>query len=159
MDAPLAEIAWNLRTIRRVRVEMVVWCVFRGIVFLAAALLLPGWWRLLAVLFAAHFAVRLWTTYLMFRTDPPMRLQVHETGLHLDTERSEAFFGWDEVEGFTGVVQRRPLPTAPRTTTGSLSRSPTLRAGGQAIPLGSPSSGDVAEVTRLIEERLLARDS
>ncbi|HEY3398848.1 MAG TPA: hypothetical protein VGM19_14430 [Armatimonadota bacterium] len=150
---PLAELTWNQRAIRRLRILTVLHAAFSGILFLAS-LLLPGLWRLSALLFATHLGVRLYLTWLLFSVDLQELLQVHERGLYLKTERAEAFVPWDQVEGFAGVIRRRPSPTAPRTTTGGLSLSLALRAGGRWIDLSRPSSGNLETAVRVIEEKL-----
>ena len=157
LGPPLAEVGWNLRGMRFVRVKFVVYCVIDGVIFLAVAMLAPGVWRLLSLLFVAHFVLRLYVTRWLFAADMPRLLQVFDTGLWLETERGERFLNWDRVEGFTGVARHTPSSAAPRTTTGGLSTSPRLRAGGKTIPLERPTFGELKAVVEQIEQRLLAR--
>ena len=159
LGPPLAEVGWNLGDMRFVRVKYVVYCAIDGAIFLAVAVLAPGAWRLLSIFFVAHFVLRLYVTRWLFAADMPRRLQVFDAGLWLETERGEEFLSWDQVEGFTGVARHTPSSAAPRTTTGSLSTSPRLRAGGKSIPLERPSSGDLGAAVGLIEQGLLARQA
>ena len=155
----LAELRWNLRSMRIARVQMVLFCVLWGALAMGAALLSTGWWRLLSVFIAAGFVLRLYAARVLLAADMPQRLQVFDSGLWLETERGEGFIGWDQVDGFTGVAKHTPSPVAPRTTTGGLSSSPSLRAGGKSIPLERPAFGEVKAVVELIEKRLAARQA
>jgi hypothetical protein len=153
----LAELRWNQGAMRRARALMVVHCGLWGTISLGTALLGPGAWRLLSVVWAVNFAAYLHAARRLFAFSMPRRLAVLDAGLWLETERGERLIGWDRVEGFTGVARHTPSLAAPRTTTGGVSTSPRLWAGGESVPLEGPTRGDLSSVVALIEQRLFAR--
>jgi hypothetical protein len=154
----LPEAAWDLRALRWLRVQLIVEAVVYCLLSLAVIALTVWarvWWAMIAAALIAHRAFRLaWLAQLVGQWDAPRRLRVTSEGLLLETEGYESMIPWERVEGFTGVLRHRPGPTAPRTTTGGLSGSLVLRAGGRWIGLARPASGDLEAVVRVIERKL-----
>jgi len=161
-EQPGAEAAWDLRALRLVRIHLTVWAILRLLVGLLVAGVISwarAWvWSPIALALLANGVFRVWLAWWFWRDDFPRRVEVLPNGLWIERERSQSLASWAEIEGFAGVLRQTPGLTAPRLTTGGLSRSLRLKAGGRWVGLSTPvSSGDLEAVVDAIEKKLLER--